>query len=94
MPALSATLSALGAASAGLIYDECSGVELPGDAFDRVMSREDGALLPTDEVGEVVAGEVGLPLRLLELGVSRLAAREKIVCEASRGSKGFWPNQN
>src|SRR5260370_20676159 len=55
------------------------GVELLRDAFDGVMGREDGTLLPADEVREVVAGEVGLPLRLFQLGVGRLATGEKIV---------------
>jgi len=59
------------------------GVELLRDAFDGVMGREDGTLLPADEVGEVVAGGVGLPLRLFQLGVGRLAAGEKIVGEAA-----------
>ena len=39
--------------------------------------------LPADEMREVVAGEVGLPLRLFKLGVGRLAAGEEIVGEAA-----------
>src|SRR5882757_11416167 len=66
-------------------------VELFCDAFDGVMGGEDGALLPADEVREVVAGEVGLPLRLLKLGVGRLAAGEKIVCETTERVRNPGP---
>src|SRR3954447_26583604 len=67
------------------------GVELFCDAFHGVMSREDGALLPADEVREVVAGEVGLALRLFKPDVSRLAAGEKIVREAAERVRDSGP---
>lgn len=67
------------------------GVELFRDALDGVMGREGSALLPADEVREVVSGEVGLALRLFKLDVGRLAAGEKIVGEAAERVRDFCP---
>lgn len=62
-----------------------------GDAFDGVMGGEDGALLPADEVREVISGEVGLALWFFELLVGWLAAVEVIVGEAAEGVGDFGP---
>ena len=67
------------------------GVELFRDSFDGVMCGEDGTLLPSDEVREVVACEEGLPFWFFELFVGRLAAGDEVICEAAEGVRNSRP---
>lgn len=50
-----------------------------------MVGGEDCALLPGDEVREVVSSEVGLALRFFKLCVGRGAAGEEVVREAAEG---------
>ena len=61
------------------------------DALDGVVRGEDCALLPADEMGEVVACEVGLALRFFELLVGGVAAGEVVVGEAAQGIRDLRP---
>jgi len=65
------------------------GLHLFCDALDGMVGGEDCALLPADEVREVVAGEVGLALWLFELCVRGIAAGEVIVGEAAEGVRNL-----
>jgi hypothetical protein len=59
------------------------GLDRGGDALDGVVGGEDGAFLPADQVREVVAGEVGAALGLVQLGVGGVAGCEVVVGEAA-----------
>ena len=54
----------------GCLSRECSLAAHGGrDAFDGVMGGERGALLPADQMREVVAGEPDTALGLFQLGI-------------------------
>ena len=53
------------------------------------MGGEDRAFLPAYEVREIVSGEEGAALGLLELGVGRVAGGHVVVGEAAERVRDF-----